>query len=142
MQFVPAAVVARGTRCLCHSCTWDLLFMQVAGFARQAPPQGRPRYFWANSETKVRLCCHHLNSLGRRRPDSFAPLALTRVPLFAQLGLELSILGEKPQALEGGDSNASLDPPSTKSPSTQTPGPAPVLRDIVPVQVCETANCR
>jgi hypothetical protein len=43
----------------------------------------------------------HLNPLGRGGPESFARLALTRVPLVAALGLELGILGEKPQALEG-----------------------------------------
>jgi hypothetical protein len=56
---------ARGTRCLCLSCPWDLFFVQVAGIVRQARPQSRPRYFWAHSETKVRLCCPHLDPLGR-----------------------------------------------------------------------------
>jgi hypothetical protein len=74
-----------------------LVFLQVDGFARQA----RPRYLWAHSETKVRLCCPHLNPLGRGGPESFARLALTRVRLVAALGLELGILGEKPRALEG-----------------------------------------
>jgi hypothetical protein len=79
---------------------WDLFFVQVAGFARQARPQSRPRYFWAHSKTKVRLCCPHLIPLGRGGPESFARLALTRVPLVAPLDLELGILGEKPQAVE------------------------------------------
>jgi hypothetical protein len=57
--------------------------------------------FQAQSETKVRPCCPHLNPLGRGGPESFARLVLTRVPLVATLGLELSILGDKPQALEG-----------------------------------------
>jgi hypothetical protein len=79
-----------------------LVFLgEVAGEARQAPPQSRPRYFCAHSETDVRPCCPHLNPLGRERPESFARLALTRVPLVAALGLELGILGEKPHALEG-----------------------------------------
>jgi hypothetical protein len=88
--------VERGTRCL-----WALFCVQVAGFARQARPQSRPRYFCAHSKTKVRLCCPHLNSLGRGGPESFARLAPTRVPLVATLGLELGILGEKTQDLEG-----------------------------------------
>jgi hypothetical protein len=75
--------------------------VQVAGFARQARPQSRPRYFWAHSETQVRPGCPHLNPLGRGGPESFARLVLTRVPLVATLGLELDILSEKPQALEG-----------------------------------------
>jgi hypothetical protein len=37
----------------------------------------------------------------RGRLESFARLALIRVPLVATLGLELGILGEKPPALEG-----------------------------------------
>jgi hypothetical protein len=74
--------------------------VHVAGFARQARPQSRPRYFWAQSETQVRPCCPHLNRLGRGGPESFARLAMTRVPLVATLGLELNILGEKLQALE------------------------------------------
>jgi hypothetical protein len=90
----------RSTRCLCPSCPWDLSFVQVAGFPRQARSQSRPRYFWEHSETKVRPSCPHLNPLGRGGPESFARLALTRVPLVAPLGLELGILGEKPQALE------------------------------------------
>jgi hypothetical protein len=72
--------------------------VHVAGFARQARPQSLPRYFWTNSETKVRPCCPDLDPLGRGGPESFA---LTRAPLVAPLGLELGILGEKPQALEG-----------------------------------------
>jgi hypothetical protein len=36
--------------------------------------------FLAHSETEVRLCCPHLNPLGRGGPESFARLALTRVP--------------------------------------------------------------
>jgi hypothetical protein len=86
---------------LCPSCPWDLFSVQVAGFARQAPPQSRPRYFWAHSETKVRPYCPHLKPLGRGGPESFARLTLTRTPLVATLGLELRILGGKPQALEG-----------------------------------------
>jgi hypothetical protein len=85
----------------CRSCPWDLFVVQVAGEARQARPQSRPRYFWAHSETNVRLCYPDLNPLGRGRPESFARLALTRAPLVATLGLELGIIGEKPQALEG-----------------------------------------
>jgi hypothetical protein len=34
-----------------------LVFVQVAGFTRQARPESRPRYFSAVSEIKVRLCC-------------------------------------------------------------------------------------
>jgi hypothetical protein len=64
-------------------------------------PQSRPRYFWAHSETQVRLCCPHLDPLGRGGLELFTRLALTLVPLVAPLGLELGILGEKPQALEG-----------------------------------------
>jgi hypothetical protein len=75
--------------------------MQVAGFARQARPQNRPRYLWTHSETKVRLCCPHFTPLGRGGHESFARLALTRVPLVATRGLELGILSEKHQALEG-----------------------------------------
>jgi hypothetical protein len=82
--------VSDKARCLCRSCPWDLFLVQVAGFARQAP------LLLGHSETEVRLCCPHLNP---RWP--FARLALTRVPLVAPLGLELGILGEKPQALEG-----------------------------------------
>jgi hypothetical protein len=93
-------VVGREVRSLCPSCPWDLFSVQVAVFARQAPPQSRPHYFCADSETKVRPCCPHLNPLGRGGPESFARLALTRVPLVAPLGLELGILGEKPPALE------------------------------------------
>jgi hypothetical protein len=92
--------VGRGIRCLCPSCLWHLSCVQVAVFTRQAPPQSRPRYFWTHSKTKVRPCCPHLDPLGRGGPESFARLALTRVPLVAALGLELDILGEKPQALE------------------------------------------
>jgi hypothetical protein len=94
-------VVGREIRSLCPSCLWDLFSVQVAVFARHAPPQSRPRYFWAHAGTKVRPCCPHLHPLGRGRPESFARLALTRVPLVPPLGLELGILGEKPQALEG-----------------------------------------
>jgi hypothetical protein len=43
----------------------------------------------------------HFNPPGRWGSESFARLALTRVPLVAPLGLEPGILGEKPQALEG-----------------------------------------
>jgi hypothetical protein len=75
--------------------------VQMTGFARQTRPQSRPRYFWTHSEAKVRLCCPHLNPLSRGGPESFARLALTRVRLVATLGLELGILGEKPQALDG-----------------------------------------
>jgi hypothetical protein len=92
--------VARGIRCLCPSCPWNLFFVQVAGFARQPPPQSRPRYFSAHSETEVRRCCPHLNPLGRGGLESFACRAVTRVPLVAPLGLERGVLGEKPQALE------------------------------------------
>jgi hypothetical protein len=67
------------------SCPWDLFVVQVAGEARQARPQSRPRYFWAHSETKVRLCCPHLNPLGRGGRESFARLALTRVPSLLRL---------------------------------------------------------
>jgi hypothetical protein len=73
----------------------------MAGFARQAPSQSRPPYFWTHSETNVRPCCPHLDPLGRGGPESFARPALTRVPLVATLGLGPGILGEKPQALEG-----------------------------------------
>jgi hypothetical protein len=45
--------------------------------------------------------------------ETFARLALTRASLVAALGLELRILGEQPQALEGrADAVAHLDPPS------------------------------
>jgi hypothetical protein len=94
------ALWPESTRCLRSSCAWDLLFVQVAGSARPAPPQSRPRYLCADSEAKVRPCCPYLNPRGRG-PESFARLALTRVPLVAALGLELGILDEKPQALEG-----------------------------------------
>jgi hypothetical protein len=89
-----------GIWCLSHSCPLDLFSVQVAGFARQARPQSRPRYLWVHSETKVRLCCPHLNPLGRGGPESFARLVLTRVPLVATLGLVLGILGETPQTRE------------------------------------------
>jgi hypothetical protein len=114
------------TRCLRSSTRWDLFFVQVAGFARQARPQSRPRHFWVHSETKVRPCCPHLNPLGSGGSESFARFALTRVPLVAPLGLELGILGEKPQPLEG-----QVDPPSAAPTATQTPGPAPLLKDIM-----------
>jgi hypothetical protein len=114
-------VVRCGIRCLRSSCAWDLFFVRVAGFARQARPLSRPRYFWAHSETEVPPCCPHLDPLGRGGPESFPRLALTRVPLVAPLGLELGILGEKPQALEG-----QVDPPSAAHTATQTPGPAPL----------------
>jgi hypothetical protein len=77
------------------------VFVQVVGFARQGRPSLRPCYFCAHSQTQVRVCCPHLNPLGGGGPESFARLALTRIPLVAPLGLELDILGEKPQALEG-----------------------------------------
>jgi hypothetical protein len=75
-----AVLVAWVTRCLCSAyscplCLWELFFVQVAGFARQAPPQSRPRYLWAPSETKVGLCCPHLNPLSRGGSESFARLA-------------------------------------------------------------------
>jgi hypothetical protein len=55
------------------------LFVQVAGFARQARPQSRPRYFWTHSEAKVRLCCPHLNPLNKGDPShSLAALAEPR----------------------------------------------------------------
>jgi hypothetical protein len=96
-----AVLAERGSPCPGSSCPWDLSFPQVATFARQARPQSRPRCFSAHSETKVRPCCPHFNPFGRGGPESFARLFLTRVPLVAMLGLELGILGEKPQALEG-----------------------------------------
>jgi hypothetical protein len=77
-----------------------LVFCAGGALRGQARPQSRPRYLCAYSETKARRCCPHLNPLGRGGPESFARLALTRVPLVAALGLELGILGEKPQALE------------------------------------------
>jgi hypothetical protein len=107
--------------------------VQVAGFARQARPQSRPRYFWTRSEAKVRLCCPHLLPLSRGGPESFARLALTRVPLVAPLGLERGILGEKPQALEGaGATRISI---AIGHAPMQTPGPAPLLKDMVLVLV-------
>jgi hypothetical protein len=78
-----------------------LVFCADGGQSRQARPQSRPRYFWTHSETKGGLPCPHLNPLGRSRPESFTRLALSPVPLVATRGLELGILGEKPQALEG-----------------------------------------
>jgi hypothetical protein len=77
-----------------------LVLVQVAGFTGQAPPQSRPRYFWAHSETQLRLCRPELDPRGTGGLESFARLALTRVPLIATLCLELDILGEKPQALD------------------------------------------
>jgi hypothetical protein len=53
----------------CPSRAWHLFFVQVAGFARQARPQSRPRYFWTHSEANVHLCCPHLNPLGRGDPS-------------------------------------------------------------------------
>jgi hypothetical protein len=99
--------------------------VQATAFARQAPP----RHFWAHSETQVQTCYPLLNPLGRGGPESFARLALTRVPLVVPLGLELGILGQKPQALEGADR------PSAAPTATRTPGPAPLLKDIVLVAV-------
>jgi hypothetical protein len=47
----------------CASCAWDVFFVEVAGFARQARPQSRPRDFWTHSDAKVRLRCPLLNPL-------------------------------------------------------------------------------
>jgi hypothetical protein len=67
-----------------------LVFRAGGGFARQARPQSRSRYFWAHTETNVRPCCPYPNPLSRGGPNSCAGLTLTRTPLVASLGRELN----------------------------------------------------
>jgi hypothetical protein len=88
--FAACAPGARGTRFLCR---WPA-----------SPANCGRRIGSAVSGPTPRLRSARVAPISTREGegrDSFARLALTRVPLVAPLGLELGILGEKPQALEG-----------------------------------------
>jgi hypothetical protein len=124
-------ILARVTRCQWSSKTWDLFFMHVVGGAHQAPPQSRRRYCWAHSETQVRLCCPHLNPLGRGtrfirspRSDSGPP------PCYAWSRAVHPLRDASDSAVEWGDSHRHFDLPSATAPPTHTPEAVRILVTI------------
>jgi hypothetical protein len=126
---------------------WDLSFVQVAGFTRQAPPQSPSRHFCAHSETKIRRCCPHLSPRGTGEPESFARLPLTRAPSLLRFVSSWASPARSLRLWRGRGrikcgSRSQWRSAIGYAPPTQTPGPAPLLRDIVLVPVFALERAR